>query len=311
MSDYFYKRVDESCYKDLVYLFEAAFNTKTDINYYRHKMDTGYLGVRHLGYVAYDESMKPAAFYGVYPYKTEYKGKEYLAAQSGDTMTHPSHTGKGLFTTLAKMTYQLAKEEGIQFIFGYPNQNSYPGFVKKLSWTHRENMTNYVINVVTFPCAAIAKKVPFLLPLHKRYVRFVAGFYPSKKIFLASSVINLQYGGVIRNEEFHRYKSYYDNYLVDLGGCTAWVKVDGSLAIGDIELQDAAHVTTVIRKIKKLAFWLGCNKILFAVGKDTNWDLLLKGKYENMEGIPVGYLDLQSGLPLENMKYIMADYDTF
>ncbi len=310
--EYRYKRVDESCYKDLVLLYEAAFKQITTVDYYQHKFDTDYLGVKHLGFLAYDDKDEPAAFYGVFPYMMEYKGKQYLAAQSGDTMTSPAHGGKGLFTTLAKMTYELAKQEGIQFIFGFPNANSYPGFVKKLNWTHQENMTNWETSVFTFPCAALAKKFPALAPLHKAYTKLVLRFFKTDKTFNSNSALTFGYGGVHRSEEYFRYKSFYNNHLVDIGNRAAWIKVDGALLVGDIELNERANLMQKIKpSLKWLAFWLGCNKIIIPVGKDTMWDTLLRGWFTPAEGIYIGYLDLQSGLPLENFKFVLADFDTF
>ena len=156
-----------------IYISLKAFNIKPPLSYYHAKMNTRYLGVSHLGYLCtFWIRMSPfrCIFYGVaYPCRMEYQGKLYLAAQSGDTMTNPKYAGKGLFTTLAKMTYDLARTEGIQFIFGFPNSNSYPGFVKKLSWTHLENMSDYKIKVFALPLAAVAKKFPLFEKLYSYY----------------------------------------------------------------------------------------------------------------------------------------------
>ncbi len=311
MSAYTYKRITPELYADLVHLYESAFKQKVDTAYYRHKFATDYLGVSHLGFIAYDENYAPAAFYGVYPYLMEYKEKTYLAAQSGDTMTHPAHSGKGLFTTLAKMTYELAKQEGVQFIFGFPNDNSYPGFVKKLNWTHKENMSNFTFNVSTLPLAAIAKRAPALSGLYNLYSRFILSLFKSSLTFLPSSVINGEYGSVVRNAPYHQYKSFYRNFLVTINGFNTWVKIDGALLVGDIELKKGIDTDIFIQSLKKLAFCLGCTKVIFPVGKGTAWHQLLSSNYPEQEGIYIGYLDLQSGLPLEKFKYVFADFDTF
>lgn len=311
MPEYKFVRVDESKYNDLLFIMKAAFGVNHSISYYQNKFNTGYLGVKHLGYIAYDDKGQPAAFYGVFPYPVEYKGKHYLAAQSGDTMTHPAHAGKGLFTTLAKMTYELAKNEGIQFIFGFPNENSYPGFVRKLNWTHKENMTNYEVKVFTFPCAAIAKKMSFLQPLHRLYTKAILSLYNANTPLISNSALNYNYGSINRTAEYMQYKSFYNNHLVSVAGQTTWIKVDGALLVGDIKIPNNNNAEKIIAGLKTLAFWLGCTKVLFAVGKDTPWDILLKGKLTANEGIYIGYLDLQSGLPLDKFKFVMADMDTF
>ena len=311
MSEYKFKRVNESCYLDLENLHRSTFKENPLADYYHKKMDTAYLCVKHLGYLAYSEDNKHAAFYGVYPCMMEYKGKQYLAAQSGDTMTDPAHGGKGLFTTLAKMTYELAKAEGIEFIFGFPNKNSYPGFIKKLDWQFKENMRDYQLRVETLPLAAVAKKISFLAPFYTTYVKLVLGFYRSGKQFQPNSAINLTYGGVHRSKDFFAYKSFYKNYLIEISERTAWIKVDGGLLIGDIEQTTDNDADKLIRQIKRLAAILGCTKIFFSVGKDTYWDILLKDRLPCQENTYIGFLDLTSGLPLENFKYMMADYDTF
>lgn len=46
------------------------------------------------------------------------------------TVTHPDYRGRGLFKTLAKMTYDYARDNGYEFVIGVANANSFPGFMK-------------------------------------------------------------------------------------------------------------------------------------------------------------------------------------
>jgi len=172
-------------------------------------------------------------------------------------------------------------------------------------------MVNYKLKVFTIPLAGLSKRAPILMPIYKAYVSIVLAFYSTKSTYQPSSVINDKFGGVHRSLQYFSYKSFYNNHLIELGGKTSWIKIDGALLIGDIELITQNEVEKMIRKIKSLAFWLGCNKVIFPVSKDTNWDNLLGGKVDGEEGIYVGDLDLQSGLPLEKFKYVFADFDTF
>ena len=50
------------------------------------------------------------------------------------TMTHPSYYKKGIFKRLAKQTYNKAFEMGICGTVGVPNNNSLPGFEKRLGF---------------------------------------------------------------------------------------------------------------------------------------------------------------------------------
>ena len=66
---------------------------------------------------------------------------------------------------LARMTYFEAFEQGIELIFGFPNKNSYPGFVK-LGWTFRENMQNFTIKG-GLPLCELAGKYPIFETLYR------------------------------------------------------------------------------------------------------------------------------------------------
>jgi hypothetical protein len=50
------------------------------------------------------------------------------------TMVATTHRKFGLFNKLAKTTYGMAMDCGADFIMGFPNQNSIPGFRKRLNW---------------------------------------------------------------------------------------------------------------------------------------------------------------------------------
>src|SRR6185295_4439504 len=95
----------------------------------------------------------PAAFYGVFPVLVLISGKEVLAAQSGDTMTHRDHQKKGLFIKLAQRTFETCREKGIELVFGLPNSNSYHGFTKKLNWQHKDDIGRFdlKLSIKTFP----------------------------------------------------------------------------------------------------------------------------------------------------------------
>lgn len=57
--------------------------------------------------------------------------KSYL---SMTTMIAPTHRGHGLFVGLAKAAYMAATSLGVDYVVGFPNQNSAPGFRKHLQW---------------------------------------------------------------------------------------------------------------------------------------------------------------------------------
>lgn len=50
------------------------------------------------------------------------------------TMVAESHRKFGLFTTLAQETYKMAQDAHVDFVMGFPNSQSTPGFRKRLNW---------------------------------------------------------------------------------------------------------------------------------------------------------------------------------
>ncbi len=59
---------------------------------------------------------------------------------SVNTITHPDHRGKGLFTKLAELNYAECKKNAIDFTIGFPNKNSVKGFTGKLKFKMLGNM---------------------------------------------------------------------------------------------------------------------------------------------------------------------------
>ena len=86
------------------------------------------------------------AHYAVIPYplmnSSHAKEKSFL---SMTTMVAQSHRKYGLFTKLASLTYSELKKDGADFVMGFPNQMSAPGFRKRLEWEVLE--PDFVVSV--------------------------------------------------------------------------------------------------------------------------------------------------------------------
>lgn len=308
---YSYERLSPLNLNHLITLYKNAFNLDIAFDFLQMKYNTADFGVEYIGFIAFTADRVPAAYYGVFPIICEFSGKKVLCAQSADTMTHKEHRGKGLFVDLAKKTYQLAQEVGIQFIFGFPNQNSYPGFIKKLNWVHKEDLNLYEIKVKTFPLVKIVKKISFLNYLYIPFLKSVLFFYrKSPKVFENSlSVNNENY--IIHDDVFFRYKKYFQSYFLFIKGKSVWFKVDGRLWIGDIEFANKFEFYTIINSLKKLAFVIGATEIHFQAHPNTDYDNYLSENVKLKSKHPIGLLDLGSGLDISKIKFLPGDFDTF
>lgn len=86
--------------------------------------------------------------YALWPTVLDFDGEPIAGAQSLDTMVHPEYRGQGMFVHLANATLELAAERGVQALYGFPNEASYPGFVRRLNWDHTGDVPRWV-RVVT------------------------------------------------------------------------------------------------------------------------------------------------------------------
>lgn len=66
-------------------------------------------------------------------------GKEAIWAEVGDTVTAPEFQRRGLFSRLHNSITASALEDGVETMYGLPNPNSFPAYVKKFKWLVKAN----------------------------------------------------------------------------------------------------------------------------------------------------------------------------
>ncbi|MBC8305399.1 MAG: GNAT family N-acetyltransferase [Pelagibacterales bacterium] len=81
-----------------------------------------------------------AGQYLVIPIELKYFKNKKSGSLSLNTLTAPEYQGNGLFTEMAKETYIYCAQNNIDLTIGFPNPNSYPGFVRKLEFKHLGNV---------------------------------------------------------------------------------------------------------------------------------------------------------------------------
>lgn len=311
MSEYVFERLSSKNLNDLLFLYKHAFNEIETLDFLKKKYNTAFTGIEYVGFLAYHATTKePAAYYGVFPSKLTYQGKELIAAQSGDTMTHPNHRGKGLFITLAKMSYDLAKTLGVEFIYGFPNDNSYPGFVKKLDWKHYSNINHYKIKASSIPLDKVSKKFKWFKPIYQLLL-------PKEEIEtgkqFANSIIsqNSAFGGVKHDSDFYSYKSYYPSFIIEVKGVKCWVKIDGRLWLGDMEYCDETKFNEVLDGLISYAKKKCCASVQFSFFENSLYDQYISKRFSKHSSIAVGCLNLSGKFDAEKIAYQAGDFDTY
>ncbi|WP_413668496.1 GNAT family N-acetyltransferase [Mucilaginibacter sp. Mucisp86] len=294
---------------DMTSLHKAVYGKTLPSDFFSRKYNTAFTSVMYTGYLAYAGNV-PAAFYGVIPCFIECDGHPVLAAQSADTMTHPDHQGKGLFITLAQRTYELCHKEGIQILFGFPNQNSLPGFVNKLNWQVSAQMECFIIPVKALPLERLANKFPVLNGLYRFYAKNLIKRYESPQKGITSSLINEGFYSLHRDSSYLSHKTYTESFTIKTGNSSVWFRIAGGMVIGDIDFV-TDDLSDIIPRLKKIAGRLGLQKLQFQADKRSELNAFLKLHAEPIPSFPVIVKDLSSRTPLDKLAFAFADIDIF
>lgn len=304
VGEYTLKRVCEELLPDIQFLYRSCFGLKVSLPELKAKYGTSSFGAQYIGYIAYDTKQKPAAHYSVFPIQVNHYGKIILAAQSGDTMTHPEHQKKGLFVALGKKTYDLAAQEGIEFVYGFPSPNSHQGLIR-LGWEFYGRMQDVFITVSTLPLSGIVKTYPIFKPLYKIYSLFILKTYPGN-----FEVFDKPYSfSVAKNQAFANYKSNQNTKVINIDGVWVCLKSDGWLMVGDFTSENIQEREHFLKKIKQLAFLLGCRKIVFSASENSPLFPWISKMGKPTESLPIGIFPI-SQYDYNKLSFTRLDYDT-
>jgi hypothetical protein len=182
--------------------------------------------------------------------------------------------------------------------------------MSKLNWTHEGNLLVYKWRIMTPPVSYFFKRYQLFSPIYKWYINIVLSFYKKSSVF-PNPNINETYFGILRNEEYYNYKEYKKKYIIEIDGLKIWLSVDGALKIGDMYKKRDFDFHLFIKKIKKLAFFLGTNKMVMQYSPCSCWIKILD-KYKTPEtGLPIIYKDLTHIYNPQNFVFSYGDIDTF
>lgn len=85
-----------------------------------------------------------AGQYIVIPRSFLIDGTLYKSVLSLNTLTREAYRGQKVFVTLADQVYDDCKNDNVFFCYGAPNQNSFPGFIRKLKFTNMGEVPLYL-----------------------------------------------------------------------------------------------------------------------------------------------------------------------
>lgn len=307
-------RINDESYQDLQVLHKQSFGFTKSISEIKKKYNTHLFGLKNVGLMAKDKEGKPAAYYGVFPIILNYNSKDYLVAQSGDTMTSPNHRKKGLFVKLAKETYVLSETLGIKMIFGFPNKFSYPGFKNKLNWVFTQHMHTFTLKIQTVPFCELSSKFQYLEPFYDKFFKKRISKYtiePTETNILGFKLSN-NYGQIKKNKQFFEYKLNGKNCsLIKTEGFTMLVKGKTHLQIGDVSKFEKKQTKKLIEAVKIISRKLGCKKAIFTLSENHWLHNYLKDEITPVKSLPIGFYLYDKTFDTDKIQFSGADYDTF
>src|SRR5688572_27648474 len=125
-------------------LHRSVYGDKKPKGYFEKKYDTSYLGLGAIGYLAIKDNV-PLSFVGLIPAEFRISGQRAIGVQSCDTMTDPRARGKGLATLLEKRAISTAKEQHMDFIYGFGNDDSVAWLTGKCGFAISHSLNRYVV----------------------------------------------------------------------------------------------------------------------------------------------------------------------
>lgn len=307
-SGYAIVRADSENIGDLSRLFFENSGKHVDVDLLRKKFNTSYTNKTYFAHFAYAKDGSPAAFFCVFPCFLNLAGKQVLAGQSADIITSKHHQRKGLFGLLGKATQQLAESEGMEYLFAFPNDQSFPGFIRSLNWHHSGQFQVFSIDAKGIPLYRIAQKLR-LKSAYRFWTKCVIPHQKSPHTGFKPSTLSGIYHA-FRNSGFYDYKQYNPTLMFHWKGLHIWAKIESSLVIGDIEPTDLTN-EVLIRRLKQLCFLLGCDRFYFEVSTDSYWEKRLKTQFSPSEGVAIVYRNLKDKNQTLSIDFTGADTDVF
>ena len=143
----------ETYFESMINMTKEYYGTDNDISnnkFIRHEYFNNPAGLAYIK-LAYDREQKClAGQYIVIPRDYSVAGETVKSVLSLNTLTREAYRGQKVFSRLAEAVYEACSNDAIAFCYGAPNQNSYPGFIKRLGFKNIGDVPLYLKMVNPF-----------------------------------------------------------------------------------------------------------------------------------------------------------------
>lgn len=295
----------------LTQLYQQVHGKAVDADYFFRKYNTAFTGLSFMGFLVYDSTDRPIAFNGLLPTFIEYNGERILAAQNTDIMTDPAHRLKGMFVYLSRCLFELAKDNNIPLLFGFPNQQSYHGTVNRLHWKMTEHLSMFRITVKPVQWVKLLRKIKPLKGIYRIYRQRIISRYRIKEMGVHTAAKQEGFAVIDRSPGYLSWKQYNNSWVIHAGAATIWLSDRYYLMIGDIAGMEEGNFEAVLKQLITLAARLGIQEVQFHTAPGTNLHALWQKNTVREQSYPVLFQDFGSSIPPEKIKFSFADIDIF
>ena len=308
---YQFRPITEENLNDIVFLFRTVVRKTVSARYLQRKYSSPWSEGRFWGFMAFDEATgKPVAMAMALPCCMVSEGRRVPAAQTIDTFTAPSHTGRGLMTSLLRLTIEDLEAHGIRLFFGFCNQNSLFVCLQKLGWTQLLRMEYYLLPGAAVPLEAILRRCGLFF-LWRFFVEKILDKYTLTSEFLPNALLDEGYSGMLHDAAYFQYKRFTFNRLVNISGTRVWIKAEGGLLVGDVQFGPETDFDALLNGLRKLARRLGLRRVVFQASPQTRLQAELSRRLApHTSWIVVGKTS-DPALDLTTLRFSYADIDTF
>lgn len=113
-------------------MFERVFHRTMSLSYWEWRFRNCPYGPSVIRLAWHGDSL--VGHYAVATSRLAIRGAEVPAVLSMTTMTDSRYLHLGIMQRLGEEAYEECRGRGIMAVYGFPNHNSFPGFIKRLGW---------------------------------------------------------------------------------------------------------------------------------------------------------------------------------
>lgn len=126
-------------------LFNEVFEKNVTVEHFRQLYTNNPLGYSYHSMMKVDGVVVGLNSYNLAYYMVE--GVKHVFANSITTMTHKKHRDFFNFYEIVTKAYEVMEADGVSFVFGYPNDNSYPVLKKSKLMKEIGRMDTYCLPI--------------------------------------------------------------------------------------------------------------------------------------------------------------------